>query len=451
MSKDMTTGKPLHLILPFALPLLLGNLFQQVYSMADTAIVGRFIGKEALAAVGATVSVSGLVLGFAIGIAAGFGVLIASRFGAKDYEGMRRCAANIIYLSAIIAAVMTVASVLLARPLLGLMKTPDDIIDLSCEYLTVLFCGITASVFYNVLAYVLRALGDSRSPLYFLIVSSVLNILLDLLFVALIPMGVAGAALATVLSQAISAISCLIYIYHKVPILRLQRKDMRPSLSLMGKLLCQGIPMAFQLSLTAIGAIILQSAVNDLGSDVVAAVTVGYTVQLFAFLPLESLGLTMTTYCSQNLGAGKIDRIRRGVHSGLVVALACSFVGAGIIFSLGDKIALLFFDASEATVLANVCHFLRVGTFFYPVLAIMYIYRNSVQGLGYSFVAMGGGMIEMVTRVTVATVFVPMFKFNAACIAQPTSWIPVVLAMIPSFYLLLRKEGRKRMEEGTQN
>jgi Na+-driven multidrug efflux pump len=159
----------------------------------------------------------------------------------------------------------------------------------------------------------------------------------------------------------------------------------------------------------------------------------------------------MTTYCSQNLGAGKIDRIRRGVHSGLVVALACSFVGAGIIFSLGDKIALLFFDASETAVLANVCHFLRVGTFFYPVLAIMYIYRNSVQGLGYSFVAMGGGMIEMVTRVTVATVFVPMFKFNAACIAQPTSWIPVVLAMIPSFYLLLRKEGRKRMEEGTQN
>lgn len=447
ITKDMTTGSPLRLILSFAVPLLLGNLFQQVYGMADTVIVGRFLGKEALAAVGATVALSGLVLGFAIGVSAGFAVLVASLFGAKSYDRMRNCTANIFYLASGITVLMTVTAVILTRPMLEWMNTPADIIDLSYDYLVIVFAGIFAPMLYNVLAYMLRALGDSKTPLYFLIVSSLLNVALDLLFVAAIPMGVAGAALATVLAQAISAICCLVYTYKKMPELRLGRKDMRPNISLSGRLLYLGIPMAFQFSVTAIGAIILQSAVNGLGSDVVASVSSSSTVQLFAFFPLESIGLTLTTYCSQNLGAGRYDRIRKGIRMGLLLALVCSVIGGVIIFVLGDRIALLFFDASEQAVIDNVKHFLRIGTLFYPVLALLFVYRNSVQGLGSSMVAMSGGIIEMITRSAVALLLVPVWQFNAACVAQPISWIPVVLTMIPAFYIILHRMEKTNKSE----
>lgn len=446
MVKDMTRGSPLKLILAFAIPLLLGNLFQQIYNMADIAIVGKFIGKEALAAVGAAGSIFNLVIGFTGGVASGFGIVAASFFGAGDHQRLRNCVANIFYLALIITLLLTVLSVSLARPVLVLMNTPEDIIDASYHYIVVIFAGIFAAMSYNVLANLLRALGDSRSPLFFLIIACALNISLDLLFVIVFQMGTAGAGLATVIAQTVSALICLFYIRKKLPLLHLTRDDLRPDPALMKRLLCQGLPMAFQLSITAIGAIILQSAVNGLGSDTVAAVTAGTKVQIFAFMLLESLGLTMATYCSQNRGAGKIERVRRGVHTGLAVSLICGILSGVLIFALGHRIALLFLDAGEATVLSYVKHFLRIGTFFYPVLSVMYIYRNAVQGLGHSLPALLGGVLEMITRATVALVFVTRIGFDAACVAQPVSWIPVVLLLVPVYYVLLYRLRRGNRE-----
>ncbi|MBQ7321275.1 MAG: MATE family efflux transporter [Clostridia bacterium] len=443
MIRDMTSGKPLRLILSFAIPLLLGNLFQQIYNMADTAIVGRFMGKEALAAVGATGSISNLVIGFTAGIAAGFGIVLAAYFGASDHERMRHCVANMIYLATAVSVLLTVTAVCLARPILIWMKTPSDIIADSYHYIVVVFAGISATMFYNVLANILRALGDSRSPLYFLILSCILNVLLDILFVVAIPLGTAGAGLATVLAQICSAMACLFYIKKRLPMLRFTRGDLRPNLGLMKRLMLQGLPMALQLSITATGAIILQSAVNSLGSDTVAAVTAATKVQLFAFMLLESLGVTMATYCSQNLGAGKYCRIRQGVHTGLAVSLVCSVISGVLIYTLGHYAALLFLNSAEISVLSSVKQFLRVGTAFYPVLSFMYIYRNSVQGLGYSLPAMLGGVLEMVTRSFVALFFVYRIGFDAACVAQPVSWIPVVLLMVPTYYIQLRKQEKK--------
>lgn len=439
MVRDMTSGRPLKLILSFAIPLLLGNLFQQIYNMADMAIVGQFIGKEAFAAVGAAGAIFNLVIGFTGGVSAGFGILAASYFGAGDHDRLRHCVANMIYLAAAISVVLTVLSVSLARPMLIWMNTPADIIEDSYRYIVVIYAGIAAAMFYNVLANILRALGDSRSPLFFLIIASFINISLDLLFVVAFKIGTAGAGLATVLAQMISALICLFYIKKTLPILRLTREDLHPDFALMKRLLRQGLPMAFQLSITAIGAIILQTAVNSLGSDAVAAVTAGTKVQIFVFMLLESLGVTMATYCSQNLGAGKLRRVQRGVNTGLSVSLVCSLLGGLLIYTLGHHIALLFLDAGEAAVLANVKHFLRIGIFFYPVLSFMYIYRNAVQGLGYSFPALLGGILEMVTRATVACVFVYRIGFDAACVAQPISWIPVVLLLVPVYYVLIRK------------
>lgn len=443
MTKDMTSGKPLRLILSFAIPLLLGNLIQQIYNVADTAIVGRFLGKEAMAAVGATGSIFNLVIGFTGGVAAGFGILAASFFGADDRDGLRRCVANILYLALGIGLLLTALAVSFVRPMLRLMNTPENIFEDSYRYIVIICTGILAAMCYNVLAHLLRALGDSRSPLFFLIIACALNIGLDLLFVVVLQMGTAGAGLATVLAQGVSALICLWFIKRKMPLLHLKRRDLRPDPALMKRLLCQGLPMAFQLSVTALGAIILQSAVNSLGSDAVAAVTAGTKVQLFAFMLLESLGATMATYCSQNLGAGKLLRIRRGIRTGLAVSLVCSLLSGLLIFTLGHRLALLFLDAGEAAVLSDIRRFLRLGTFFYPVLSFMYIYRNAVQGIGHSLPALLGGVLEMITRATVATVFVPRIGFDAACVAQPVSWIPVVLLLVPTYYVLFRRLERQ--------
>lgn len=439
MVKDMTSGKPVRLILAFALPLLLGNLFQQVYNMVDSSIVGKFVGKEALAAVGATGSISFLVIGFATGIASGFGILVALFFGSGEYDRLRNCVANIIYLSAGISLVLTVLSVLLTRPMLNWMNTPENIIEDSYNYIVIIFAGIAASLFYNVLANILRALGDSRSPLYFLIVASLLNVVLDLLFVIAFRMGTAGAGLATVLSQAVSALLCLFYMKKKMPILHLSRTDFRPDVALMKRLLALGLPMALQFSITAVGTIILQAAVNSLGSDAVAAVTAGNKVQSIVTMPMESLGITMATFCSQNLGAGKVQRANKGVHQCLMITLIYSVVACILIRLVGHYIALLFLDAKELTVLADVKLFLSIGSLFYPELSVLFVYRNSIQGLGYSVPAMAAGVFELVARAGISFLFVYRLGFTAACYAAPIAWVAAIILLIPVYYYTIHK------------
>ena len=310
MTNDMTVGKPAKLILAFSIPMLVGNIFQQFYSMVDTIVVGRFIGVQALAAVGATGAMSFLVLGFIQGLTNGFAVIIAQKFGANNEKGVKRSVAMSFYLSIASTIVITAISLIFAMPLLRIMKTPKDIINDSFKYIAIIYGGTLVVIFYNLFASILRALGDSKTPLYFLILSSVINVILDIVLVVYIPLGVKGTAIATVVSQGISCVLCYVYMKKKFPILKLSKKDWRLDIALIRRLLNIGVPAAIQYSIIAIGIMILQVAINGLGSTVVASYTAASKVEQLVTQPAATFGTAMATYAAQNLGAKKIERIK---------------------------------------------------------------------------------------------------------------------------------------------
>ena len=328
MTKDMTQGSPLKLILAFAVPLMLGSLFQQFYNLADTIIVGRFVGVEALAAVGSVGGLNYLVLGFVNGIACGFSIPISWTFGAKDYKEMRRYTANTVWLSIFFAVVLTIVTVALTRSVLVWTNTPENIIDLADIYIRTIFAGIPFTLLYNVTSALMRALGDSKRPLYFLLVASFLNIGLDLVCIIMFHMGAFGAAFATVVSQAVAGLGSLLYILRHYPELRWSREEGCFSLTHCAKLCSMGIPMGLQCSITAIGSVVLQGAVNGLGSDIVAAQTAGGKAAQFLCVPLESIGTAMTTYASQNMGAKDLGPCGPGcVHrTGHRLRVQCGFL-----------------------------------------------------------------------------------------------------------------------------
>lgn len=439
MVKDLTEGKPLRLILMFSLPLVLGNLFQQFYSMADTIIVGKCIGVSALAAVGATGSLNFLIMGFATGTCSGLTIPMAQFFGAKDEKNLRQSAANSLYVVAAITVVLTTLTMLFTRQILELMQTPADILQGSYDYIIVIFAGMGATLLYNLLSGMLRALGDSRTPLYFLVIASLLNVGLDFLFIEFFGMNVEGAAWATVISQAISALLCFGYIVWKFPILRLRREDWRFSWQHIGKMLGIGIPMGLQFSLTAVGSILLQSAVNTLGSGVVAAITAATRVQMILTQPMETLGITLATYCGQNLGAMKLKRIRTGVRQATWVGLGYTVAAFFIAVLAGQSIALLFLDAGETEILGMVSHFLFINGCFYPMLILIFLYRNSLQGLGFALPAMIAGIFELVGRAAVAFGLVGVFGFNAVCFANPVAWVMANILLLPVYFFSMRK------------
>ena len=309
MERDMTVGSPAKMIINFTLPIFLGNVFQQLYNMADTIIVGKFVGAKALAAVGSTGTIMFLIIGFLTGLTAGFTVPTSQKFGAGDMKAMRKTVGSAVILSAVVSAVMTVISMIGMRSLLKLMNTPDDIFQDAYAYIMVICGGIFAQVLYNLLASILRALGNSKTPLYFLILAAGLNVVLDLVFIIIFHMGAAGAAYATVVSQGVSGLLCLVYIIKKVPILHLKREDWRLDGMLVKIQLGVGLPMALQYSITAIGSMMMQSALNILGSLVIAGFTAGSKIEQLVTQAYVALGTTMATYCAQNMGAGKVDRI----------------------------------------------------------------------------------------------------------------------------------------------
>ena len=399
MTKDMTQGSPLKLILAFAVPLMLGSLFQQFYNLADTIIVGRFVGVEALAAVGSVGGLNYLVLGFVNGIACGFSIPISWTFGAKDYSQMRRYTANTVWLSIGFAVVLTVVTVALTRPILVWTNTPDNIIDLADIYIRTIFWGIPLTLLYNVTSAFMRALGDSKRPLYFLLVASFLNIGLDLLCIIVFKMGVFGAAFATVFSQAVAGLGSLWYIVRHYHELRWNKEEGKLSRDHCLKLCNMGIPMGLQCSITAIGSVVLQGAVNGLGSDIVAAQTAGSKAAQFLSVPLESIGTAMTTYASQNLGANDLKRVDRGVNTALGIGTVYSIVSF-IILRFADKLLIgLFLDAGEVEIMANAQSFIFWNSVFYIPLAVLIVYRYTIQGLGYSGLAMFAGVAALCCRV----------------------------------------------------
>ena len=440
MTKDLTGGSPLKVILMFTLPLVLGNLFQQFYALADTIIVGRFCGVGALASVGATGSVNYLILGFVIGVCNGFAIPIAQLFGARDYSDLRRHVANAAWLCIAGSVVLTVATVALTRPMMQLMQTPADILDGAVIYIGWIFAGIPFIFLYNMVAAIMRALGDSKTPLYFLILTSALNIGLDLLFIIPFQMGVLGAALATDISQVISGVLSFIYLSRKFDVLKMQKSDLAYSKKACARLLGIGIPMGLQCSITAIGSVIMQWAVNVLGSTAVAAVTAAGKTQSLLTVPMESVGTAMATYAGQNLGASRMDRVRQGVNSAMLIILIYGVASAFVQHFTDVQIMGLFLDtAKEVDIVAMGREYLFWNSVFFVPLGALIVWRYTIQGLGFSTLAMMAGVAEMVARTVVAIALVPVLGYFGAELSNPAAWVAACVFLYPAYIWTCRQ------------
>ncbi len=443
MTKDMTQGKPMKLILGFAIPMLLGYLFQQFYNLVDTLIVGRILGMESLAGVGSTGSVNFLVIGFCMGVCVGFSIPVAQKFGAGDEEGLRRYVANCVWLGIAFSVAMTLVTVLFCRNILLLMDTPEDILEYAYAYILVIFIGIPTVFLYNILSGIIRALGDSRTPVIFLVFSSLVNIGLDLLFILYFKTGVAGAAWATVISQGLSGILCLVYITKKFPILRISKEEWKPDMHKMGNLCGMGIPMGLQYSITAIGSVILQTAVNGLGSAAVASVTAAAKIGGFLMCPFEAMGSTMASYGGQNVGARKLKRIKEGLFDCIKLGAVYSVIAFVIAYFFGAPLGRLFMEKGNAAaanqIVDNVRLYLLINTAFYFLLALVNIVRFMIQGIGFPAFAVLAGVLEMVARALVGLVLVPVWGFPAAALGSPIAWLFADAFLLPAFFHVYKK------------
>lgn len=446
MERDMTKGSPMKLILWFTVPLLIGNVFQQLYNMVDTIIVGRYVGVQALAAVGSTGTIMFLIQGFMLGLTAGFTVLTAQRFGAGDVEGMKKTVASAYVLSIVITIVITALSMIGMRPLLELMNTPEDIIQDAYDYIIVICAGTGAVVLYNLLASIMRAVGDSKTPLYFLIISAVLNIFLDLLFIIVFYMGVKGAAYATILSQGIAGVLCLIYMLKKFPNLRIHREHWRLDKNCVRYQISLGLPMALQFSITAVGAIILQSALNVFGSIVVAAYTAANKMEQLVVQALPSLGVTVSTFCAQNLGAGHIPRIKEGIKKSVMLAFIFGFFAMATMLLAGNWLVRLFITDPTDEILHYAGIYLVANGIFEWMLGLLFVYRNALQGMGRGVVPLIAGGCELFARVVVAFVGKGIGSYMVICLASPFAWLCATIPLMFAYYRLM-KDFMKRWNE----
>lgn len=439
---DMTVGKPTAKIVSFALPLIMGYILQQVYLIVDAAIVGRWIGVGALAAVGASSSIMFLIMGFCNGSCAGFSIPIAQSFGAKDYSKMRAYVANALRVATVIAVVLTVITCIFCNRILRVMNTPEDIFHDASVFLFLQFLTIPFTIAFNLLAGFIRALGNSRQPFYFLIAASLLNVLLDVLLILVIGLGVEGAGIATLLSQLFSALLCVIYIRKHLQVLIPTGSERAYQDKMVGRLLNAGIPMGLQFSITGIGIIMLQSANNALGTVYVAAFTASMRVKYLFTCVFENIGVAMATYCGQNVGAWKLQRIITGVRSAILIMLAYFVFTMLIIYPFADEMMMAFVDnssASSTAIVENAAMFMRIANYFYPVLGLLTILRYSIQGMGYSNLSMLSGVMEMIARCGVSLWIVPMFHFLGVCYGDPVAWVSADLFLIPAFIYVYRR------------
>ena len=447
-SREMTAGPALPLIFNFTMPLLLGNLLQQTYSLVDAAIVGKFLGINALAAVGASSSVIFLILGFCNGCSCGFGIPVAQKF--RDYVMMRRYVAVSLQLSLVMSVMIALITSIYCADILRIMRTPENIFEGAYAYLLVTFIGVPCTFLYNLLSSIIRALGDSKTPFWFLLFSTILNIILDLFCILVLKWGVLGAAIATVFSQGISALLCYVYMYRHFQILKGEAKEHKFQLHLARTLLNIGVPMGLQFSITAIGSIMLQSANNALGTACVAAFTSAMRIKMFFICPFESLGIAMATYCGQNYGAGKPKRIWQGIKASGVMMLIYALLTFVVLMVGARTLALLFVDTTELEILKNTELFLHVSAYFFPFLGLLCILRYTIQGAGYTNLAMLSGVSEMIARTLVSIYAVPVYGYIAVCFGDPTAWLAADLFLIPAFIYVYRKlkELRCPLTEG---
>ena len=434
MGKDMTSGSPLKLILFFAFPMLIGNIFQQFYNMADTLIVSQTLGMNALAAVGSTGSVNFLILGLAIGITAGLSVITAQRFGRKDTDGLRKSLGSSLIIITIASAILTYFATTNTREILELMQTPPEIIDQAYDYLVVIFGGIGVTVVFNYLSNILRAIGDSRTPLIFLIIASILNVILDYTFILVFNMNIEGAGYATVISQIVATLLCLVYIKRRVPILRIYKKDWTLDWAEYKEHLRVGLPFGFQYSIIAFGTIAVQITLNRLGAISVAAYTASSKIDQLLTMPLQTIGVAISTYVAQNFGAGKFDRIKQGVRAILKITLVYSISIGFILWFFGRTLSTMFVDGNNEAVLSLAEQFFRIQAPFYSFLALVFVLRLALQGLGNSFAPTLAGAMELVARIFGAITLSNLFDFSGAIMSNPLAWISAVIILVPAYF-----------------
>lgn len=443
MERDMTKGSPIKIIFNFTVPVFIGNIFQQFYSMVDTIIVGKFVGTPALAAVGSTATISFFILGFLMGLTVGFTVLTSQRFGAGDMNGMRKTVGTAAFLSLLVSLIMTAVSMLGMKPLLTFMNTPEDIFSDAYTYIMIICAGIFAQVLYNLLSCILRALGNSKTPLYFLILSAFLNIVLDLTLIINFKMGVAGAALATVISQGVSGLLCLIYIIKKVPLLHLKKDDWRWDAHLAKIQIGVGFPMALQYSITAIGTMMMQSSLNLLGSLSVAAFTAANKVEQLVTQAYVALGTTIATYCAQNTGAGDIRRVREGFRASTQLGLICTLIASVFVMTVGKYMTYLFVSENVSDIIGLVDTYLKcAGAFFLP-LAIVNIYRNGIQGMGFGLLPMMAGVAELIGRGVVSVVAARQRSYLGVCMASPAAWFLAGGLLLLMYFHIMKSTFQK--------
>ena len=452
MTQSMTTGNPLKLILRFSLPLLLGNLFQQTYNMVDAAIVGQTLGAKSLAAVGSSSSVQFLVLGFCIGTCAGFAIPIAQRFGAEDYTGMRQYEFAGSIWSAVIAVILTLITCFACGGILRVLQVPQEIFSQAYDYLIVIFIGIPFTILYNWLSGILRAIGDSRTPFFFLALSAVMNIFLDFFCILNLGWGVAGAAIATVFSQAVSGILCLILILRKFDILHFRSEDKVVNKELTKNLIVMGVPMGLQYSITAIGSMVMQSANNSLGTVYVSGFTAGMKIKQFMMCPFDSLATAVSTFASQNYGALKPERIRKGIMQGTAIGVLYGIVSGLVLIFFGRSLSMLFVSGKNGAVLdASALYLRRMGMFWW-LLGFLNVERTATQGLGYAGRAVFSGVVEMICRCIVSIGFVPVFGYDAITFADQAAWLGACLYIVPVCIVTVRHITRKiEMEKNLES
>ncbi|MDO4338143.1 MAG: MATE family efflux transporter [Eubacteriales bacterium] len=444
MQTDMTTGKPMKIILNFTIPVFAGGVFQQFYNMMDAVIVGKFVGTKALAAVGATGTIMFLILGFLMGLTAGFTVLTSQKFGAGRMDEVRQTVGNAAILALAVSVVMTAVSMAGMRRLLIFMNTPEDIFNDAYSYIMIICGGIFAQVLYNLLASILRALGNSKIPLYFLILSALLNIGLDLLLVTGFHMGVAGAAWATVISQGISGVLCLLYIVRAVPELHLKKDDWRFRRNLAKNQISVGIPMGLQYSITAIGTMMVQSSLNILGSYAVAAFTAGNKIENIFSQGFVAVGTAMATYNAQNIGAGRLDRVKEGFRSAHLIGITYAVVTGIVMVTAGKYFSYLFISDNMDQVIPMVDIYVKcAGLFFIPLYYVNCV-RNGIQGMGYGFLPMMAGVAELAGRGVTAVVAASRKSYLGTCLASPVAWV-VASVLLIFMYSYVMKDTERRL------
>lgn len=432
--KDLTKGNIIRLLIAFSVPLLIGNIFQQLYNIVDTKVVGEILGEDALAAIGASSPIFNLIVGALNGLGNGFGIVVAKSYGAKDMKRMRQAVANAICLCLGITVLVTVISLFLIQPLLVLLNTPEDIFQRCTGYIRVIIMFMIFTAAYNLCAAILRALGDTIRPLIFLIMATAINVGLDILFVGVLHMDVQGAAYATVIAQAISFVCCIIYIIKKCPELHLKQEDFSFDIKMIGELMGQGLAMAFMLCFVSIGTLILQGAINKFGTGIISAHTIARKISEIFMLPFSTLGVAAATFTGQNYGAGRYDRIRTGIRDAILISWIWAVFVIVTVYLFAPFLIRLISGATTPEIVETAQRYLRFDTPFYFVLGILIILRNAMQGLGRKIVPMISSGIELLGKLIVAWILAERMGYFGIIISEPATWILCTILLCITFF-----------------